>query len=80
MSRTFPHVKIDEETDGLISELVHGGNFADKGSVIHAAVKHFVTCKSKDAADNGGSITSLLTGLDKWAERVRPAIRRERSS
>jgi hypothetical protein len=77
MGRTFPHVKIDEATDGLITELVHSGNFADKGTVIRVAVKHFVTCKSKDALDSGGSITSLLDGLDAWMKRVKPAIKKE---
>ena len=78
MGRTFPHVKIDEETDGLVTELVNGGNFPDKGSVIHAAVNHFVNCKSRDAVDRGGSITGLLAGLDRWADRVRPAIKKEK--
>lgn len=76
MGRTFPHVKIDEETDGILAELVHSGRFPDKGTVIHNAVNHFVNCKSKDAIEQGGSITALIGSLRTWLDHAEPAIKR----
>ena len=73
MGRTFPHVKIDEETDGILAELVHSGRFPDKGTVIRNAVSHFVNCKSKDAVEKGGSLTTLLDSLDTVMGRLRAA-------